>query len=97
MASAVAETFADRVSTNCLLWCSWRLVSLPSTRGLFSSARAHLNEYDHHVCPWAACRTFADTDFWVDWHQRDGHSEDSWWIPDFVCRALGEPLPPKGA
>ena len=91
VASAVAETFADWGPTHCLLWCSWRLASLPSTRGLFASARAHLNQYDRKVCAWTASGTFAGTDFWVDWHQRGGHSEDSWWVPDFVSRALGEP------
>ena len=90
VASAVAETFADRGPTHCLLWCSWRLASLPSTRGLFASARAHLNQYDRHVCARTASGTFAGTDFWVDWHQRGGHSEDSWWVRDFVSRALGE-------
>ena len=91
VASAVAETFADWGPTHCLLWCSWRLASLPSARGLFASARAHLNEYDRKVCAWTASDTFAGTDFWVDWHQRGGHSEDYWWVPDFVSRALGEP------
>ena len=91
VASAVAETFADWGPTHCLLWCSWRLASLPPTQGLFSSARAHLNEYDSKVCAWTASSTFRGTDFWVDWHQRGGHSEESWWVPDFVSRALGEP------